>query len=312
MTDVLTDHEQRTAHTARIARLSTASLKRVIEPDVDVMGEITKAQPVPDELLSIAGLGIELSAEQKATLAREELASILRVGILFETVLMSGFAFQLTLAPDVTDARFVYALHEIGEETRHSRLFIRVVDQLAPTQFDLFGLKAVAKLRSRILPFLLRRPAMLDAGVLVGEEIPDLLQMQMADHPDTDEFVRAVNRYHRLEEARHLAFARTTVGEHYRNATWSDRMAVRWIIPSGIVSMFNMMVQPFVYRTVGLPAFRTWRAVAKSPGRLALRRQAARAVLKALIDSGAFTAGKVPYMWRRICEVDRNGSPLPA
>src|SRR2546426_7596399 len=297
-----------TDNRARVERLNAASLRRVIEPDVEVTGRLTKEQVLADELLSVAGLDLDLSPEQRATLAREELASIVRFGILFEAVLMSGFAYQLALSPDVTDPRFTYALHEMGEETRHSRLFVRLVDQLEPTQRNPFESPLAARVRSRMLPLLLRRPATLDAFVLAGEEIPDLFQKLAAEHPDTDEFVRAVSRYHRFEEARHLAFARTTVGEHYRNTTWTDRFAVRWIVPIGIVGMFDMMVQPFVYATVGLPPLRTWLRVRRLPQRVALRQQCARAVLNALVDAAVVKRGRIPPLWRRVAGVDRDGT----
>jgi hypothetical protein len=40
----------------RIERLSTASLQRVLEPDVEVTGAVGEPQVLPDELLSIADL----------------------------------------------------------------------------------------------------------------------------------------------------------------------------------------------------------------------------------------------------------------
>ena len=236
----------------------------------------------------------------------------MRFGILFEAVLMAGFSYHLALSRDVTDPRFVYALHEIGEETRHSRLFVRIVEQLQPKQRNPFESRLAVRVRSRVLPLLLRRPATLDAFVLAGEEIPDLFQKMATEHPDTDPFVRDVSRYHRMEEARHLAFARTTVGEHYRNTTWSDRFAVRWIVPLGVVAMFDFMVQPLVYRTIGLPAWRTWRAVRRQPARLVLRQQCARAVLSALLDAGVVKRGRVNRAWRKVAGVDRQGHPTSA
>ena len=50
-------------------------------------------------------------------------------------------------------------------------------------------------------------PAFFCVLVLTGEEVPDLFQKLAGEHPDTDPFIRDVNRYHRAEEARHLAFA---------------------------------------------------------------------------------------------------------
>jgi hypothetical protein len=303
--------ERRELRTQRIERLNTASVRRVIEPDTDVLGEFTAPQIIPDDLLSTAGLDLDLTAEQKATLAREELASMMRFGIALEAVLISGFAFRLAISADVTDPRFVYALHEIGEETRHSRLFARVVRQLRPRQHHPINNRNSRRIRARLLPFIFRRPATLDALVLGGEEVPDLLQKLVSTHPDADDYLRRVSRYHRQEEARHIAFARTTVAEHYRTTGWSDRFAVRTLVPVLIGLMFDMMVQPYVYPTIGLPAWETWRAVRHSPNRVALRRQSCRAVLAALLDSGVFEPGRIPRAWRRNCGVDRDGAPLP-
>ena len=197
----------------------------------------------------------------------------------------------------------------MGEETRHSRLFVRLVDELAPMQRNPLNSRLAARVRSRMLPLLLRRPATLDAFVLVGEEIPDLFQKLMAEHADTDSYVRDISRYHRTEEARHLAFARTTVGEHYRATSWTDRFAVRWVVPAGIVGMFDSMVQPFVYATVGLPPLRTWLRVRRLRERVAMREQCARAVLNALIDGRVLKRGRVPGLWRRVAAVDRHGRP---
>ena len=82
----------------RINRLSTASLKRIIEPDVDVPGEIGDGQVLPDEILSLSNvpeLFEGLSDEQKKVLAREEFGSIVDTGIRFESVLMAGFSLEI-------------------------------------------------------------------------------------------------------------------------------------------------------------------------------------------------------------------------
>src|SRR5437879_4218887 len=117
----------------KIERLSAASLRRRIEPDIEVTGELGAGAVLPPELLIVAGLGLGLSPDQLIKLAREEVASIVDAGLRFEAILMAGFSFQLALQRDYTDPRVVYALHEMGEETRHSRLFSRLLGQLQPT-----------------------------------------------------------------------------------------------------------------------------------------------------------------------------------
>ena len=128
----MTATESHTLTDARIERLSGLSLKRVVEPDELLPGELGPGQILPDELLSIAGLGLDLTADQRATLSREEVASIAANGVRFEAVLAAGFSLEILRHEDLTDPRVTYILHELGEETRHSRLFVRMIGQLAP------------------------------------------------------------------------------------------------------------------------------------------------------------------------------------
>jgi hypothetical protein len=284
----------------RIERLNTASLRNVIDPDIELPGGVGPGQVLPDELLSIVDLPEfrDLTPEQRAKLSREEVASITEAGLRFEAVLMAGFALDLVAHPDLTDPRVIYSLHEVGEETRHSRLFSRLLQQLAPTAKN--PLRHVRRFELRIIARLIRRPAALDVLVLGGEEIPDLLQKRAAEHPDTDPFVRAVNRYHRAEEARHLAFARAVLPERWAGASSVDRFLVRYVVPRIIWGMFDMLVHPGVYATVGLPAFDTWRRAKRSPGRVAMRHEATRPVLDAVVASGAFGRRGVPKVWREL------------
>lgn len=88
----------------RIERLSTLSARRVIEPDATVQGELRPTGPIisPD-LLSIAGLGLNLTDEQLELLGREEVAAITDAGVRFEALLIAGFSRQLAYTSDLTD-----------------------------------------------------------------------------------------------------------------------------------------------------------------------------------------------------------------
>jgi hypothetical protein len=305
----------------RIERLIRASARRVIDPDVDLPGEVGSGQVLPDELLSTYGLEVELTSEQRVRLSREEVASLLDMGIRFESVLMAGFALEMAVSAPILNAHNVYALYEIGEETRHSRMFLRVIEQLAPTASDPMrpaGNDAAHPLgpmgrfgraiENRLNFALIRRPALFATLVLAGEEIPDLFQKLASEDPRTDPFLATVNRYHRQEEARHLSFARLQLADRWARATWSDRFAVRRLGPFIVGFLFDSFVHPGVYASVGLPGWRTWLAVRRLPQRRALRRDAARKVLDSLISAGIFDV--VPRSWRSLCSVDRTGRPL--
>lgn len=287
----------------RIQRLSDVSAKRYLDPDEAVPGGPGPGQILPDELLSIAGLPdvlARLTPEQKLRLSREEVAAIASEGIRFEAALTAGFALHLADVRKVTDPRTTYILHEIGEESRHSRLFVRLVDGLGAKARNPFLSGVPGYVRSRAIRFAIKRPVLLYTLILAGEEIPDLIQKLAAEHPDTDPFMREVSKYHRQEEARHLAFARAVLPEEWKRASWLDKALVRHVAPVIVFEMFNILVHPGVYRAVGLPGWKTWRRAIYSAPRVKLRQQATGNILKALVDAGAVKAGRIPLGWRKL------------
>src|SRR3954451_24335346 len=190
-----------TAPEQRVSRLSHGSAKRVIEPDEDVVRDFGPAQILPDDLLLTAGLDLELTAKQKAILSREQVAAMLDGGIRLESVLLAGAGLLMSTWGDLTDPRVTYLLHEVGEETRHSRLFARMLTQLGPRADNPFHHGINKRIAARIYRLTATHPLLLCTMVLAGEEIPDLIQRRAVEHPDTDDYVRRANAYHREEEA---------------------------------------------------------------------------------------------------------------
>jgi len=296
----------------RVERLSTASVRRVIEPEERFdWSSLRPGQVIPDVLLSIDPDEAGLSPEQRARLAREEVASLLESGVRFETVLMAAFSLELAERVDLADPRSTYALHEIAEETRHSRAFLRLIAALGPTAHRLLLHGAPMRIRRRIQRSLLRRPALLYVMVVAGEEIPDLMQKLASEHPDTDPLLAEVNRYHRQEEARHLAFARLRLPELCRAASRWERWRMRHTVPVAIRQLFDSMIDPGVYATVGLDPMRTWLRANRSPRRVAVRHAACRPILASVVEAGYLPADRIPRPWRSLCGVDRRGRPVP-
>jgi hypothetical protein len=300
----------------RIGRLNRASSARPIEPDTHLpWGTLGPGQVLPDELLSIAGLEevdgrpLALTPEQRARLSREEVAAMLMMGTHFEATLMAGFARQISECRDLRDPRVTYMLHEIGEEARHSRAFIRLIDELAPTAVNPLDRPALNFVVDRMARSVSNTEALLLVMILAGEEIPDHLQQLASEHPDTDPFLAALNRYHRMEEARHLSFARTVLPEAWARAGAVERARIRYAAPVLVGELWKMFVHPGVYATVGLPTWKTWNAVQRLPRRIELRHTVTRPVLGALLDARAFTRGDIPRPWRSLCGVDGNGRP---
>jgi hypothetical protein len=133
------------------------------------------------------------------------------------------------------------------------------------------------------------------------------MQKLASEHPDSDPMIKSVSKYHRQEEARHLAFARMLFPEQWAKAGPLERFMVRHIGSRIAIGMFDTIVHPGVYGTVGLPTWRTWKAVNRSAGRTALRHRALRPLLNQLLDAGVFRGSRVPSGWRRAAGVDRHG-----
>jgi hypothetical protein len=274
----------------------------VIEPDSDVIGDFGPGQILPDELLITAGLDLQLSAEAKATLSREQTAAMLDGGVRLESVLLGGVGLLLACWPDVTDPRVTYLLHEVGEETRHSRLFARMIEQLAPTATNPFHHGPALVVTRRIYRLIMNNPALLAVMVLAGEELPDLVQRRQLEHPDTDDYIRRANAYHREEEARHIAFARILLPELWRTASRRQRLLVTRVAPFLVDLMLEtQLFHPGIYEAAGLPARRTARAVRRSASYRQLRADAMQPVLKALLIAAPELGRRVPRGWRRIC-----------
>ena len=291
--------EQRARHTKRVQRLNTASANRVIDPDVDVVGQVGDGEVISRSMVSVYGLDLDLTDEQWVKLSREEMASIFDAGVRFESTLMANFGRSIAYRHDLTDPRITYMLHEVGEETRHSRLFIRVIDQLSPEAKNPFTNRLFVLVDRLFSGWVLRHDALFMVMILFGEEGPDLLQKLALDDPKTDPFIKEVNRYHRAEEARHLSFGRTVLGELYSEAGWFERFLIRHATPTMGAGIFDSLVHPGVYATVGLPTWKTWNAARKTPERAALRRQVLLPVCDALIAAGVFRRGRPTRAWRR-------------
>ena len=304
-------------HSERIERLSTASLRRVIEPDTEIRGAVGPGMVLPKELLSISGLGPEvtgaLTDEQWVTLSREEMASMLDAGVRFESLLMGGFGVMVARLQDLVDPRTTYILHEVGEETRHSRLFLRVLADLKPKAVNPYTRGIFPIIDRRLSGFIFNHPALFCVLVLTGEEAPDLIQKRSSEHPGTDPFLRELNKYHRMEEARHLSFARMLLPEAWAKTSRFERWFVRHVAPVMMTGTFDSLVHPGVYETVGLPGWATWHKVRKSDKRVVLRAESFRPILAVLLGVGAFgRRRRVPKAWRKACRVDAAGRPLAA
>jgi len=247
-------------------RLLRSSARQSYDPDVDLDWD---APPVPGlwwmqpERVSLYGTEMwqRLGEEQRIELSKHEVASMLSVGLWFELVLMQMLVKEVYDC-DPRAARTQYALTEVGDETRHSVMFGRLIEALgAPA----YGPRPEGHRRGRLAPLLLRGPSMY-AATLVGEEPLDRWQRDLAKDERVQPLVRMVARIHVTEEARHVTFAREELAA--ATARRRSRAETRWhqaMTAQSAYSVMRSLVHPDVYAAVGLDPREARRAALGNP-----------------------------------------------
>lgn len=162
------------------------------------------------ELSADGGLGAtrwyrSLPPETRAEIGLYQIASSMKVGLQFESVLKRGlleFAFRLPNG----DPKFRYAYHEVIEEGQHALMFQEFVNR---SGFDIPGLPRHLQLPTRQIVALGRRfPELFFMFVLGGEDPIDHVQREALREGDLPPLLERIVRIHVTEEARHLSFAR--------------------------------------------------------------------------------------------------------
>ncbi|CPX00655.1 P-aminobenzoate N-oxygenase AurF [Mycobacteroides abscessus] len=215
-----------------LERRLKASAEKYYDPEIDIDWEapIDPARP----WLSPHRVGLEgtelwesLTREQRLEFGRQQLGSILILGIWFETALAVFLYHDLMVSP-VTGGRSRYLLTEIGEETRHSTMFARLVEKMGE---DATAVEfRVPRFARGAVPFFSSLvpvgPAMYTA-VLMAEEVLDRLQREGMNDPALQPHARAAMRIHVIEEARHVSFAKDEIVRGYRDAGPVGRFLTR-------------------------------------------------------------------------------------
>ncbi|WP_305789724.1 AurF N-oxygenase family protein [Symbioplanes lichenis] len=279
-------------------RLLVSSARNSYDPDVEIDWDAPLSSSlwfVPEKRSSLWGTPLwdTLSADQRQTLTRHEVASIASLGVWFETILMQLLVREY-YKQDPTDPRAQYALTEIADECRHSVMFGRMIAKLdcpvyRPGPFDQ-GL-------GQFIAATATGPRMY-AAILIAEEILDALQREAAADETVQPLVRMVSRIHVIEEARHVRYARDELATAVR-AAGRHRLAYdRIIIARAAYLTGRRLVSPDVYRSVGIDPRAGARVAWANPHYRATLRWAGEKVVTFLRDLDLI-GGPGLALWRR-------------
>lgn len=279
-------------------RLLKSSADRFYDPEVDIdwAAPIPEDKPfAPERRCSLYGTDLwdRLTPEQRRELGKHEVASIASNGIFFELLLMRMLLKEISQA-DPTTRHVQYALTEIAEECRHSIMFARYVERTSAPAYG--PLPAVRRLGG-LLPVIGYGPA-LYGSILIAEEILDRLQRESMADESVQPLVRMVNRIHVLEEARHVAFAREEVTRRTPELSRAELWYQRWLLATVGFSITRTLINPRVYRAVGLDPARARRTALANPHYRRTLRWAGERVMAFLSDVGLVGPPGMSW-WRR-------------
>jgi P-aminobenzoate N-oxygenase AurF len=279
-------------------RLLKSSAKKFYDPEVDIdwAAPLPEGRPFqPEHRVSLYGTDLwhRLSPEQRIELGKQELASIASNGIFFEVLLMRMLLKEIYHA-DPTTRHAQYALTEIADECRHSTMFARAIERVgAPA----YGPPRLVRRLGGLLPTLGYGPAMY-GSILVAEEILDRLQRESMADESVQPLVRMVNRIHVLEESRHVTFAREEVTRGMAKLSKPELLYQRELL--AVVSFFitRSLINPAVYRTVGLDEKQAWRTALNNPRFQETIRWSGERIMAFLSESGLVGSPGMRW-WRR-------------
>ncbi|MGW1196029.1 AurF N-oxygenase family protein [Streptomyces sp. NPDC002536] len=233
-------------------RLLESSARHSFDPDAELDWDAPPEDGKwywPPELLSLYGTPLwrRMPEEQRMELARHEAAALASLGIWFEIILMQLLVRHIYDKP-LTSAHVRYALTEIADECRHSKMFARMIQKSGAPAYPVSGLHHAL---GRVAKTITTTPGAF-AMTLLGEEILDYMQRLTFPDERVQTLVRGVTRIHVIEEARHVRYAREELRRQMVTAPRWEAALTR--VSSGEAARIFAFafVNPAVYTNVGL------------------------------------------------------------
>jgi hypothetical protein len=306
---VPTEETQRPdAFEALVERLNRQSVDKHFEAYVDVPWDDqdyqidatdSRWELAPEDALGGTEWYRSLPPEKRARLGLETVASKMKIGLMFESVLKRGLLEYAVNLPNGS-SEFRYAYHEVIEEAQHSLMFQEFVNR---SGFDARGLGRAEQAVTRFIVGLGRRfPALFFVFVLGGEDPIDYVQRRdlrsaRTIHP----LLERIMRIHVTEEARHLSFAR-----HYLKRTVPTlgplrRAELALGAPLILSGMAQMMLRPShqLVRRHGIPEAVIKEAFTDNPAHHA-EALASMAKLRRLWQELGLASGPYRRVWRAL------------
>ena len=243
---------------------------------------------LPPSALSLAGLaGFEQqSVALQRRLSQYEFIHFIQAGLWLEGIFIERLS--RSLYKDASHAETAYNLHEIREESGHSLMFLKLMEQSG------LHLPSNSFRRPWLATMLSRHASMHSAlfwlAVVIGEEIPDWLNRHVQNHRAMiNPLIAEMCRLHIIDEARHIARSRRSLEQHLLTQSALKRYALNWVAPALLKQFVHAfyLPSPAIYELAGLsPGDKWYKLALHNPARQNFLDQCTRPTLYRLAQSG--------------------------
>ena len=260
--NVLAAEQHSDTWTSLLERLNQQSVTKHFDAYADVAWDderyrIDPDDPVwelpPDNPLSQTAWYRDLPAATRSRLGLHVIATQMKTGLQFESILKRGLLEFAAGLPNGTP-EFRYAYHEVIEEAQHSLMFQEFVNRAG---FDVAGLPPLIAIAARRVTRLGRVfPTLFFMFVLGGEDPIDHVQRQtLRSGRDVHPLLERIMRIHVTEEARHLSFARHYLKNNVPGLKRHHRVALSIQTPFilGVMSQLMLRPSPEIVKTYRIP-----------------------------------------------------------
>jgi hypothetical protein len=226
----------------------------------------------------------EMTHAQRVTLTRHEVASIMSTGIWFEMILQQ-MVLRDQYCSDYAEPDFQFALTEIADECRHSIMFARACSTMGIGAY--FPRRASIALGRGFKSLAAAEVAY--GGILVAEEVLDVMQRDWMRGEQVLPIVRTTSRIHVVEESRHMKFARQEMRERIEGASPRRRRLSALVIAIAAQQIVSNMVNEGVYAAAGLDPRRAVAAARANEHHHTLMRSSCAHLMEFLDELGLLT-----------------------
>lgn len=279
-------------------RLLRSSAEKFYDAEIDIDWDAPWEDDkyfLPEHRVSLYGTKLwkKMSEEQRIELGRHEITSILSFGIYAEN-LLSQALLRMSVKGGLTDQKALYSLTEIGDESRHSTMFARLINKTGLPPYKLpKGFLGFAK----ILHFVPLGPSVSGATLLI-EEILDRAQREAMNDPRMQPHLRQLMKIHVLEEARHITFARLEMVQGMQSRGKISRAWHRGVLAVIANLAYPLLINPKVYPAVGINKLRGLWAQQTSPNYRVNLQFMSEPMIRFFHEAGMMEGKFTMAMWR--------------